>query len=266
MARTILPKRYHVLVIGCGGTGSAFLQNLMPYLMHRGADAVEVNVTICDGDIVEEKNLARQVFFPDQVSMNKAVALAESISATYDYNVDVIPRYLENVDSVCSAFGHSYSCLPVLVGCVDNLKARAIYEEWFSKTDSAVYIDCANEEFHGEVVYASKFGGKLLSPLRSRVFPSFAKLLEQEKESLKFHSEIDCLQRAVSAPQHIFTNKMSAMLAVNAVSAMLESNRPPTGVDFFTMRPEIAVQHQDTSALLPKETIIPAPSSEVKAG
>ncbi len=265
MARTILPKRYHVLVIGCGGTGSAFMQGLMPYLVHRGDGVKEVEVSICDGDIVEEKNLVRQVFFPDQVGMNKAVALSESISATFDYAVNVIPHYLESVSDVRSAFGHSYACMPVLVGCVDNLKARAIYEEWFSGEDSAAYIDCANEEFHGEVVYASKFGGKLLSPLRSRVFPSFAKLLEQEKESMKFRSEIDCLARAVSAPQHIFTNKMSALLAVNAVSAMLETDYPPTGVDFFTMRP-MAVQHQDTSALLPKETIIPAPASIEKAG
>lgn len=252
MAEKNMPKGYDILVVGCGGTGSAFLQSLIPYLVHRPQDALPVSVTICDGDTVEEKNLARQVFFPDQVGLNKALALAESIEGTFDYRVKVVSRYLEDFEEVNSCF-RPHDKIPVLVGCVDNLKARAIYEGWFEKQKSAIYIDCANEEFRGEVVYAAKFEGKLLSPLRSRVFPSVKQLLAEEVKSGKFRSEEDCLARSLSGgAQHIFTNKMSALLAANAVSVMLENNRPPLGMDIFSMRPILVVRHEDTSSLLPK--------------
>lgn len=248
-----LPDEISILVIGCGGTGSAFLQNLMPYLVHR-SDSPKVTVTLCDGDTVEEKNLTRQVFFEDQIGMNKATALAESIEATFGYSVSVCDRYLEDVDEIEKQFVGKRSyfsrfLLPVLVGCVDNLKARAVYEAWFSSRETAIYIDCANEEFHGEVVYATRLNGTLVSPVRSVVFPSFARQLQLEAETLRFRSEQDCLQRSISSPQHIFTNKMSGLLAACAVSSLLDTQRPPMGVDYFSTRPTASVVHQDTSAL-----------------
>lgn len=255
--------RIAILVIGCGGTGSAFLQNLMPYVTHRETDP-QIKLILCDGDTVEEKNLARQVFFDDQVGMNKATALAESIEATFNTTVSVCDHYLECAEAIDALFDDS-RWFPVIVSCVDNLKARAVYEEWFLKTDSAVYIDCANEEFHGEVVYATRFEGKTLSPVRSVVFPSFHQLLAEEEKTLKFRSEMDCLQRSISSPQHIFTNKMSGLLAANAVSVMVDQNRPPMGVDYFIMRPSMTVTHQDTRAFLSSKETVEKNSTEKPA-
>lgn len=258
MASKQMPNRYRLLVVGCGGTGSAFLQNIVPYLVHRDDSQIKVELIICDGDTVEEKNLARQVFYEDQVGMNKALALSESISCTFGFNVEVIDHYLESPEDVCRAFvprdrySYTNNYLPVLIGCVDNLKARAVYEDWFWASDSAIYIDCANEEFRGEVVYASRFNGRNLSVTRSRVFPSFARLLKDEQKTLKFRSEEDCIARSISSPQHIYANKMSGLLAANAVSAMLETSCPPAGVDIFLTRPSLTVRHEDTSSLIPR--------------
>lgn len=251
MARKVMPKRYEILVIGCGGTGSAFLQNIVPYIIHRSPESPAVRLILCDGDIVEEKNLARQVFFPDQIGMNKALALQESIDSTFELKAQVVDHYLETVSSIDAVFENRYMCMPVLVSCVDNLKTRSIFEEWFNQTKDAVYIDCANEEYHGEVVYSTRFGGELLSPTRSTVFPLFRAQLKAEAESLKFRSEMDCLSRAMmGGAQHIFTNKMAGLLAASTVSRMLETNTPPSGVDLFRLRPSTIVQHEETSSML----------------
>ena len=243
------PDEFWIVVIGCGGTGSALLQNLMPYLTHRAGKPVKV--VLCDGDIVEEKNLTRQVFYEDQIGMNKASALAESIEATFEVTVDVCNHYLERTSDLEALFRGSWGCFPIVISCVDNLKARALYEEWFMDQTDALYVDCANEEFHGEVVYAVKHNKKLLSPVRSTVFPSFARILEQEQATLKFRSELDCLARSISAPQHIFTNKMAGLLAANAISTLLDKKQFPVGVDFFSMEQPVYLMHQDTSKLIP---------------
>lgn len=268
MAPKKFPQRITIAVIGCGGTGSALMQNLMPYLAHRHGDPL-VRIILCDGDTVEEKNLARQVFFEDQVGLNKAMALAESIEATFDMTVSVCSHYLETVSDVDALFADAYTKqFPVLISCVDNLKARSVYEAWFEKQPQAVYVDCANEEYHGEVVYATRFNEKTISPVRSIVFPSFRQLLEEEIETLQFRSEMDCLQRSLSTPQHIFTNKMSGLLAANAISVFLDTQMPPMGVDYFSMRPVMSITHRDTTSLIPAvvEESKPKPKRRKKAG
>jgi len=56
-------------IIGCGGVGSALVPSFC--LLKSPAE-----VTLIDGDIIERKNLNRQLFTADQIGMNKAVALA----------------------------------------------------------------------------------------------------------------------------------------------------------------------------------------------
>jgi hypothetical protein len=57
-------------IIGCGGVGSAIVPSLC--LLKQPAD-----ITLVDGDTIEERNLNRQLFDRAQVGMNKAKALAE---------------------------------------------------------------------------------------------------------------------------------------------------------------------------------------------
>jgi hypothetical protein len=56
-------------IIGCGGVGSAIVPSFC-LLKHPQ------EITLIDGDLIETKNLNRQMFTPRQVGMNKAQALA----------------------------------------------------------------------------------------------------------------------------------------------------------------------------------------------
>lgn len=249
--------RISVLVVGTGGTGTALLSTLTQMLSNYDGDNVALG--ICDGDIVEKKNLARQIFSDDQIGMNKATAIAETILESRGVKVCTFTNFLEDERALDAAFARLDSTtgwylekVHVLVSCVDNLKTRDVFEKWFSGESTCVYVDSANEEYHGEVVYAVKNKRKIISPPRSKVFPSFKSLLKKEVKNLKFRSEQDCLTRSISSPQHITTNKMAGLLCAGALIRLIECGQVPTGVDFFSVSPVCSVSHQDTSLLADK--------------
>jgi molybdopterin/thiamine biosynthesis adenylyltransferase len=66
-------KDKHLLLLGCGGLAHAAL----PYLLSSGIG----NVTLFDGDVIENSNLNRQhLFTPSDIGKNKAAALREYCS------------------------------------------------------------------------------------------------------------------------------------------------------------------------------------------
>ena len=61
--------KYHFLVMGCGGTGGNFLKEFARFLHSDGAGNNRVQVTVLDGDVVEKKNIARQPFTEEDLSL-----------------------------------------------------------------------------------------------------------------------------------------------------------------------------------------------------
>ena len=68
----------HIVMIGCGGTGGHIAPHLyrLLYSVFRPS-----TVILCDGDLVEKKNLVRQNFVSCDLGRNKAEVLAERYSA-----------------------------------------------------------------------------------------------------------------------------------------------------------------------------------------
>lgn len=84
-------ERANILILGCGAIGS----QTAPILQRMGAGRVGT-ITLVDGDNVEPHNLNRQLFGPDHVGMNKALAVREQLLAVDpDVNVEAIPQYLQ---------------------------------------------------------------------------------------------------------------------------------------------------------------------------
>ena len=73
-----------------GGTGTHLLAPLHRYLYahHRGGEWM---LYLIDGDVVEEKNLERQLFVPGAVTMNKAAAAVAQMHSPKETNVAVHP-------------------------------------------------------------------------------------------------------------------------------------------------------------------------------
>ena len=80
-----------VIIIGAGGTGGYVIPHL--YRISFAAER-SMRILVCDGDVVEEKNLIRQNFVEQDVGRNKAQVLAERYSAAFGIECEYIPALL----------------------------------------------------------------------------------------------------------------------------------------------------------------------------
>lgn len=69
-----------IIILGAGGTGGYVIPHL--YRIAFAADR-QMRIIVCDGDVVEGKNLIRQNFVEQDIGRNKAQVLAERYSAAF---------------------------------------------------------------------------------------------------------------------------------------------------------------------------------------
>ena len=127
-----------IVMLGAGGTGG----HIAPHL-YRLLYALErpVRFIICDGDIVEEKNLVRQNFTPADLGENKAKVLAERYSSVFGMETEYVPEFIESGERLLSMLrartfptgpywnSPTVKELVILIGAVDNNKSRKLCHE-----------------------------------------------------------------------------------------------------------------------------------------
>ncbi len=126
----LLHRTVEVLVVGCGGNGSAIVSGL-PYLhnaMLAQGHPHGLHVTIMDGDSVSPLNCARQPFAKSEVGLNKAIVLVNRVNFFWGLNWQVIPEALAVKTPAPSYAGYGEPHLgpDIVIGCVDTRAARAI--------------------------------------------------------------------------------------------------------------------------------------------
>ncbi len=114
----LLKRRVRVLVVGCGGNGSAIAAGL-PYL-HQAllvyGHPEGMRVTLLDPDVISPSNCVRQPFSRSEIGLYKAVVLANRLNLFWGLDWEGIPdrldpkRRLDGVD--------------IVIGCVDTRIAR----------------------------------------------------------------------------------------------------------------------------------------------
>ena len=185
-----------------------------------------------DADRVEQKNLDRQNFLKEDVGQHKAMVLAQALRDHYGIEVRAYPMYIDSAEQLKVVFkqmsGAYYRrTVPILIGSVDNHRARQEMEKWFRQTPTGIWIDAANEFHTGEVVAAVKKNGKMLSPSRPYYFPEIMR--SREKRA----SELSCGVINQSSPQHRITNMAAAMLALSATLGILRNRFLPYKIVYF---------------------------------
>ena len=114
----LIRRPVRVLVVGCGGNGSAITAGL-PYLhqamlVHGHSGGLEV--TLMDGDVVSSTNCVRQPFSQAEIGHSKAVVLVSRLNLFWGLKWHAVPEHFStqtNVDRV-----------DILIGCVDSRTAR----------------------------------------------------------------------------------------------------------------------------------------------
>lgn len=206
-----LDKPVKITLLGAGGTGGYVVPHL--YRLLHTLDRC-TKVVICDGDIVEKKNLIRQNFIHADLGKNKAQVLAERYAAAFGLEASYIPDFIEDEHTLLELVKpdtyptgpYSYQreeALSILIGCVDNNKSRQLCHRVFKASNNLIYIDSGNSEFTGQVVCGVRRKGRAYYKPIGDVFPDIL------GDTDKFPTELSCAEAAISAPQSVMANIMA---------------------------------------------------------
>jgi PRTRC genetic system ThiF family protein len=143
----LLKHKVRVLVVGCGGNGSAIAAGL-PYL-HQALLAYGhpegVHVTLLDPDVISPTNCVRQPFSRSEIGLYKSVVLANRLNLFWGLDWQGIPERLDTkrrLDGV-----------DIVIGCVDTRKARsAIAKCAENRSEVDYWLDLGNNPDSGQFV------------------------------------------------------------------------------------------------------------------
>lgn len=183
-------KLNKTLFIGAGGITS----HMLPVFQ----STLPCNITIMDGDILEERNLDRQRFDPQFVGWNKAKALAEQSRSKENTKIEVIEYFLDE-NPLPTDFD-------LYIACVDNGTAR---RNAFREADSnnIPLIIASNEYIDAEaVIYFPDWQGTIFDP-RER----YPEIIQETNNYDPTQSCTGQIQRA--EPQLALANAIAGVLA-----------------------------------------------------
>jgi PRTRC genetic system ThiF family protein len=153
----LLRREVRILVVGCGGTGSAILGGL-PYF-HQALIAWGhprgLEVTVIDGDTISPVNCVRQPFARSEVGMNKGVVLVNRINVFWGLNWRAIPEALmpRPLGPAYAGYGEQHPRPDIVIGCVDTRAARAsIAKSVAGMSGTGYWLDIGNHATGGQFV------------------------------------------------------------------------------------------------------------------
>ena len=223
--RFSLTRPVRIVMLGAGGTGGHIAPHI--YRLLYSLDRA-VRFIICDGDIVEQKNLVRQNFTPADLGENKAKVLASRYSSVFGLTTEYISDFIENANELGQLltprkiWGHNYHTtatqvteMVILIGAVDNNKSRKLCHEVFQKAKELIYIDSGNGESTGQVVCGIRRSGKTFYRPATSLYP------EMLEDTDKFPTELSCAEASVSDPQSMAANITAATIVVDMLYNIL---------------------------------------------
>ena len=213
-----------IIVVGCGGTGTFFLKELGRALSGEENPGVK-ELLIVDGDTVEKKNLLRQAFSLEDIGENKAKVFADILGDAFDlkFPIRYLDRYIEKEQDLPDE--HSDV---LVIGCSDNGACRKVLDDYFlsPKRGNVWYYDAGNSFLEGQVIYAVKEYGKIVSPPGS-----FYGSYTEEKP----RSEMSCEELNNVTPQHILANMQAATLLLYGALELIQKGNKVKGITVFSV-------------------------------
>jgi PRTRC genetic system ThiF family protein len=201
-----------VLVVGCGGNGSAIAAGL-PYL-HQALLAYGhpegLHVTLLDPDVISPTNCVRQPFSQSEIALYKSVVLANRLNLFWGLDWQGIPEGLDTKQRLDG--------LDIVIGCVDTRRARGAIakcsEDW-SEID--YWLDLGNNADSGQFILGEPLnrrnrGHKLRLRTVSEFFPEVTKG-EQDGDGLPSCSAAESLDRQEPFVNPTLANHALALLA-----------------------------------------------------
>lgn len=208
------------IVIGAGGTGGYLIRDLCRFVYsveQRIQGRTNLSITLYDGDIVEEKNILRQNFLPQDIGQNKAEVMANRHARAFGINISYVPEMFK-INNDPFSYNSTYDKLrteknkKIIIGCVDNNAARReiascvakLHQERDLVIREAYWIDSGNEKKSGQVIVGSK---DLMDV--TDLFPEILLSAEDSQE------QVSCADRMLQDEQNMFVNLTAANIILN---------------------------------------------------
>lgn len=241
---------YKIVIVGTGGNGSHFIRNLCQ-ITRTFKDTEEyknnlVDITIVDADRVEAKNLNNQIFASDDIGDFKVEALVERYGEHYGLHIKNATEYVKEEAMLYKLFKvdevnqDDYQVIPILVGMVDNNKSRQLFHRFFysENVEDLIYLDAGIDGivhfekdrlspeqkierelsgFSGQIVLGLKWGGKVILPPITEVFPN---ILQDTRTAFPGES---CGELVLNNPQRVMTNQYAAQLATGYINNLYQN-------------------------------------------
>jgi PRTRC genetic system ThiF family protein len=144
----LLRRAVRVLVIGCGGSGSAIASGL-PYLhqaMLVAGHPGGLHVTVMDGDLISSSNCVRQPFCSSEIGLSKPVVLVSRLNLFWGLNWTAVAEHL--------TFQTEITNFDIVIGCVDTRAARQSIQTRVvgQRSRIAYWLDLGNFADSGQFV------------------------------------------------------------------------------------------------------------------
>ncbi len=151
----LLERQVRVLVVGCGGTGSAVVAGL-PYLhqslVARGHPG-GLHVTVLDGDTISPTNCVRQPFARSEIGLHKGVVLVNRLNLFWGLKWEAVPIHLNPGSHISRGYSGDDLRAHVVVGCVDTRAARATIRDAVGNLSTVSYwLDVGNNADSGQFI------------------------------------------------------------------------------------------------------------------
>ena len=151
----LLERQVRVLVVGCGGTGSAVVAGL-PYLhqslVARGHPG-GLHVTVLDGDTISPTNCVRQPFARSEIGLHKVVVLVNRLNLFWGLKWEAVPIHLNPGSHISRGYSGDDLRAHVVVGCVDTRAARATIRDAVGNLSTVSYwLDVGNNADSGQFI------------------------------------------------------------------------------------------------------------------
>jgi len=187
--------KLNALIVGAGGVTS--------YMLPALKNSYDLTVTLIDGDVLEKRNLDRQLFRNNHVGMNKADALAK----TYTFRkseCNTINQYFD-LQMLDTEYAYWFHKADILICAADNHPARRDLILAAERLNKPVLV-CANEYSTSQAfIYLPELQAQypMMNP-----FLRYPEILSSEEGS-----PISCQGDALEAtPQLAIANQVSASL------------------------------------------------------
>lgn len=213
LSSELLSKQIQVLLVGCGGTGSAMAvglvylhQALLAYGHPKG-----LQVTLVDGDRISRSNCVRQPFSESEIGLYKADVLTTRINLFWGLAWKSDVRFVDEE-------WNSPENADIVISCVDTRKARKLITTSYSYKKASYWLDLGNNADKGQFVLGqpdivTPAKGTPRLPNVADLFPEIIDASLDAKDKLPSCSALEALESQSPFVNQTLAYQALAMLA-----------------------------------------------------